>query len=306
MKPIRPAADVNREPSSADDALSADEAPATGRAGLAGTTDAARIEAAGSASRPFEPGPDIEPLGGRSIESSAIESSAIESSAIESGAIEDIDPLGGVEAEVVPRVDPGPPPARFDEVTDEDLMDYCVFGYERAFVEITRRYKTRIINLVYRFIRDHQRAEDLSQEVFVRVYLHRERYRKSGKFSTWIFTIAVNLAKNEIRRKVRLRNVLSLEGLQEVAGNAGFFLKDKKARPDRDIERDQLNEIVQRSIEKLPARYRMALVLRDIEGLPYEEIGEILQIPGGTVRSRINRARLMLKEKLKPYVRSGL
>lgn len=181
---------------------------------------------------------------------------------------------------MVPRVDPGPPPARFDEVTDEDLMDYCVFGYERAFVEITRRYKTRIINLVYRFIRDHQRAEDLSQEVFVRVYLHRERYHKSGKFSTWIFTIAVNLAKNEIRRKVRLRNVLSLEGLQEVAGNAGFFLKDKKARPDRDIERDQLNEIVQRSIEKLPARYRMALVLRDIEGLPYEEIGEILQIPG--------------------------
>lgn len=213
--------------------------------------------------------------------------------------------MGAADTDVVPRA-PLPIPARFDEVTDEDLMDYCVQGAERAFVELTRRYKTRIINLVYRFIRDHQRAEDLSQEVFVRVYLHRERYRKSGKFSTWIFTIAVNLAKNEIRRKVRLRNVLSIEGLQEVAGNAGFFLHDKKAKPDRDIERGQLNEIVQRSIEKLPSRYRMALVLRDIEGLPYEEIGEILQIPGGTVRSRINRARLMLKEKLKPYVRSGL
>lgn len=303
MKPIRPAADVNRQPGSGGEPLAAGEpqmterprvserAQATERAGLSGPSDGTRIDEAGIESGPFDPGLGIEPLGGGSIEQSAIE---------------DIDPLGGVEVEVVPRVDPGPPPARFDEVTDEDLMDYCVFGYERAFVEITRRYKTRIINLVYRFIRDHQRAEDLSQEVFVRVYLHRERYRKSGKFSTWIFTIAVNLAKNEIRRKVRLRNVLSLEGLQEVAGNAGFFLKDRKARPDRDIERDQLNEIVQRSIEKLPARYRMALVLRDIEGLPYEEIGEILQIPGGTVRSRINRARLMLKEKLKPYVRSGL
>jgi RNA polymerase sigma-70 factor (ECF subfamily) len=110
-------------------------------------------------------------------------------------------------------------------------MDYCVQGSEAAFADLVRRYKTRIVNLIYRFIRDHQRAEDLSQEVFVRVYLHRERYRKSGKFSTWIFTIAVNLAKNEIRRKVRLRNVLSLEGLQEIAGSSGFFLQEAGPRP---------------------------------------------------------------------------
>lgn len=198
------------------------------------------------------------------------------------------------------------PAIQFDQVSDEDLMDYCVQGSEAAFADLVRRYKSRIVNLIYRFIRDHQRAEDLAQEVFVRVFLHRERYRKSGKFSTWIFTIAVNLAKNEIRRKVRLKNVLSLEGLQEVAGSSGFFLKDKKPDPDRDLERDQLSDIVTKAIEKLPQRYRMALVLRDIEGLSYEEIGDILQIPGGTVRSRINRARLMLKEKLKPFLRTGL
>jgi RNA polymerase sigma-70 factor, ECF subfamily len=198
------------------------------------------------------------------------------------------------------------PGIQFDQVSDEDLMDYCVQGSEAAFADLVRRYKSRIVNLIYRFIRDHQRAEDLAQEVFVRVFLHRERYRKSGKFSTWIFTIAVNLAKNEIRRKVRLKNVLSLEGLQEVAGSSGFFLKDRKPDPDRDLERDQLNDIVTKAIEKLPQRYRMALVLRDIEGLSYEEIGDILQIPGGTVRSRINRARLMLKEKLKPFLRTGL
>jgi RNA polymerase sigma-70 factor (ECF subfamily) len=198
------------------------------------------------------------------------------------------------------------PGIQFDQVSDEDLMDYCVQGSEAAFADLVRRYKSRIVNLIYRFIRDHQRAEDLAQEVFVRVFLHRERYRKSGKFSTWIFTIAVNLAKNEIRRKVRLKNVLSLEGLQEVAGSSGFFLKDRKPDPDRDLERDQLNDIVTKAIEKLPQRYRIALVLRDIEGLSYEEIGDILQIPGGTVRSRINRARLMLKEKLKPFLRTGL
>jgi len=193
----------------------------------------------------------------------------------------------------------------FENVPDEDLMDHCVLGSEAAFADLVRRYKTRIVNLIYRFIRDHQRAEDLAQEVFVRVFLHRERYRKSGKFSTWIFTIAVNLAKNEIRRKVRLRNTSSLEGLAEVAGSSGFFLKDDKPPPDRDLERDQLNVLVNAAIQKLPQRYRTALVLRDIEGLSYEEIGDILQIPGGTVRSRINRARLMLKEKLKPHLRTG-
>jgi RNA polymerase sigma-70 factor (ECF subfamily) len=207
-----------------------------------------------------------------------------------------------------PQVTPEPretPVNPFQNVSDEDLMDYCVQGSEAAFADLVRRYKTRIVNLVYRFIRDHQRAEDLAQEVFVRVFLHRERYRKSGKFSTWIFTIAVNLAKNEIRRKVRLRNTSSLEGLQEIAGQSGFFLKDDKPAPDRDLEREQLNVLVNRAIEKLPQRYRMALVLRDIEGLSYEEIGDILQIPGGTVRSRINRARLMLKDKLKPHLRTG-
>ncbi|MDZ4804879.1 MAG: sigma-70 family RNA polymerase sigma factor [Candidatus Eisenbacteria bacterium] len=198
-----------------------------------------------------------------------------------------------------------PPANPFENVPDEDLMDHCVLGSEAAFADLVRRYKTRIVNLIYRFIRDHQRSEDLAQEVFVRVFLHRERYRKSGKFSTWIFTIAVNLAKNEIRRKVRLRNTSSLEALAEVAGPSGFFLKDDKPGTDRNLERDQLNVLVNTAIQKLPQRYRTALVLRDIEGLSYEEIGDILQIPGGTVRSRINRARLMLKEKLKPHLRTS-
>src|SRR5438034_8038388 len=89
------------------------------------------------------------------------------------------------------------------ELTDEDVMERCALGSETAFRALVQRYRSRIMNLVCRFINDRDRAEEISQEVFLRVYRNRERYRKSGKFSTWIFTIAVNLTKNEIRSRVR-------------------------------------------------------------------------------------------------------
>jgi RNA polymerase sigma-70 factor (ECF subfamily) len=186
-------------------------------------------------------------------------------------------------------------------------MDHVVAGSEAAFATLVDRYKHRLQNIIYRYIRDSQRAEDLSQEAFVRVYLHRERYRKTGKFSTWIFTIAVNLAKNEIRRKVRLRDVLSLDYLAELLGGGDPGIRDDSLPPaDREVERGQTSEVVTNAIAKLPAVYREALILRDIEGLAYEEIADILEIPGGTVRSRINRARLMLKDKLKGFARTEL
>jgi RNA polymerase sigma-70 factor (ECF subfamily) len=186
-------------------------------------------------------------------------------------------------------------------------MDHVVAGAEPAFATLVDRYKNRLQNVIYRYIRDFQRSEDLAQEAFVRVYLHRERYRKTGKFSTWIFTIAVNLAKNEIRRKVRLRDVMSLDYLMELLGSSEPALKDEsQPGSDRQAERGQTSEVVAAAIAKLPPVYREALVLRDIEGLTYEEIAEILEVPGGTVRSRINRARLMLKDKLKGFAQTEL
>jgi RNA polymerase sigma-70 factor (ECF subfamily) len=197
--------------------------------------------------------------------------------------------------------------AFYQDLSDEDLMDHVVAGSETAFATIVDRYKNRLQNVIYRYIRDFQRSEDLAQEAFVRVYLHRERYRKTGKFSTWIFTIAVNLAKNEIRRKVRLRNVLSLEHLTEIMGSPEPLIKDdNQPATDRQAEKGQTGEVVGKAIAKLPEVYREALILRDIEGLTYEEIAGILEIPGGTVRSRINRARLMLKDKLKGFAKNEL
>lgn len=194
--------------------------------------------------------------------------------------------------------------AFYQDLPDEDLMDHVVAGSDAAFACIVDRYKNRLQSVIYRYIRDFQRSEDLAQEAFIRVYRHRERYRKTGKFSTWIFTIAVNLAKNEIRRKVRLKNTMSLDYLRELLGSSEPAFEDDRPPTDRLVERDQTSAVVSQAIAKLPDVYRVALVLRDIEGLAYDEIADILDIPGGTVRSRINRARLMLKDKLKNFAKT--
>jgi len=188
------------------------------------------------------------------------------------------------------------------ELSDEDVMERCAMGSEAAFRALVQRYRTRIMNLVCRFINDRDRAEEISQEVFLRVFRNRERYRKSGKFSTWIFTIAVNLTKNEIRSRVRHRGTFSLDAMEEESGGQGVTFPDLKPLPDDDLNAHEIGHKVAEALRKIPARYREAVVLRDVEGLSYEEVGQILRIPGGTVRSRINRARLMLKDRLKPHL----
>jgi len=188
-------------------------------------------------------------------------------------------------------------------LSDEDLMAEAAEGSERAFTELVGRYRSRVLNLVSRLLNDREASDDISQEVFVRVYLHRKNYRRGAKFSTWLFTIAANLAKNEIRRRKRRRNWSSLDELQEQLHDSSLQLMDPKGNREAEVDSAQIQGIVGEAITTLPERYRLALVLRDVEGLAYEEIAQVLGIPGGTVRSRINRARLMLKKKLEPMLR---
>ena len=194
-----------------------------------------------------------------------------------------------------------PPPIL--SLSDEDLMARVAEEDERAFSELVRRYQGRVVNLVSRVLNDRECADDLSQEVFVRVFVHRRNYRRGSKLSTWLFTIAANLAKNEIRRRVRRRNWFSLDALQEAFKDGAMLFADPAEGRERLLEREQLQEAVGRAIATVPEKYRLALVFRDIEGLSYEEIAQVLGIPGGTVRSRINRARSMLKRKLHPLLR---
>jgi len=188
-------------------------------------------------------------------------------------------------------------------LSDEDLMARVARDDERAFAELVRRFQGRVTNLVARVLNDRSCADDLAQETFVRVFVHRRNYRQGSKFSTWLFTIAANLAKNEIRRRVRRRNWFSLDALQELLSDSIIQLADPTEGRESLMEREQLQEAIGRAIATVPEKYRLALVLRDIEGLAYEEIADVLGVPGGTVRSRINRARGMLKRKLQPLLR---
>jgi RNA polymerase sigma-70 factor (ECF subfamily) len=192
---------------------------------------------------------------------------------------------------------------RVVSLSDEDLMAEAAEGNERAFTELVGRYRSRVIYLVSRLLNDREASDDISQEVFVRVYLHRKNYRRGAKFSTWLFTIAANLAKNEIRRRKRRRNWSSLDELQEQLHDSSLQLMDPRGNREAEVDSAQIQGIVGAAITTLPERYRLALVLRDVDGLAYEEIAQVLRIPGGTVRSRINRARLMLKKKLEPMLR---
>ena len=202
---------------------------------------------------------------------------------------------------MAPDRDPVPPP--IPSLSDEDLMVRVAEDDERAFTELVRRFQGRVTNLIARVLNDRESSDDLAQEVFVRVFVHRRNYRRGSKFTTWLFTIAANLAKNEIRRRVRKRNWFSLDALQEMVSDSAAQLADPTEGQEPALQRAQLQEAIGRAIATVPEKYRVALVLRDIEGFAYEEIGQMLRIPGGTVRSRINRARGMLKRKLLPLLR---
>ena len=197
--------------------------------------------------------------------------------------------------------DPVPPP--IPSLSDEDLMARVAEDDERAFTELVRRFQGRVTNLIARVLNDRESSDDLAQEVFVRVFVHRRNYRRGSKFTTWLFTIAANLAKNEIRRRVRKRNWFSLDALQEVLSDSAIQLADPSEGQELALQREQLQDAIGRAIATVPEKYRVALVLRDIEGFAYEEIGQMLRVPGGTVRSRINRARGMLRRKLRPLLR---
>jgi RNA polymerase sigma-70 factor (ECF subfamily) len=184
--------------------------------------------------------------------------------------------------------------------SDEQLMLRVGQGDKGAFDEIVRRYTRRMVNLSYQIVADRDLAEDIAQETFLRAYKSASRYRQISKFSTWLYTIAINLCRNELRR--RKFKMLSLEGMAERDDDDKLRvdIADEKLKPDLDFERKEIGRLVREAVAKLPEKFKTPLVLRDIQELSYEEIGEILNLPEGTVKSRINRGRLRVKEILKP------
>jgi len=184
---------------------------------------------------------------------------------------------------------------------DSAVVGAFLEGEERAFQELVGRYQTRLLNFIYRTIGDRERAEDLVQEVFIRVYRHIHRFDRSKKFSTWAYTIASNLAKNELRN--RSRNPLVL--FQTLKNNwddddRPLQFEDHTTRPDDLYRKRHLRSLVEDTVSKLPEHHRQVFVLRELEGKSYEEIAEITNCNLGTVKSRLNRARTAFASIIEP------
>lgn len=175
--------------------------------------------------------------------------------------------------------------------SDKELMERFLRGEVEGFNLLVKNYKVRLFSLLYRLVGNKEEAEDILQETFLRVYRQKESYDFNYSFSTWIYTIALNLCRNLYKRKKKVR-FLGMDSLVN--------------HPDPNSEnhgnRNRLSSILEGAISSLPFKYRTVFLLRDVDQLSYEEVASTLSLPLGTVKSRVNRARRILQKKLKPMM----
>lgn len=189
------------------------------------------------------------------------------------------------------------------QATDQQVVLWARDGYESAFRELIRRYQRPVFSLIYRMVRDRELAEDLSQETFVKVLNAIDRYNPQYKFSSWIFKIANNAAIDHLRKKEL--DTLSIEGspdatTQERMAATALQIGDAGESPLDELEARELGSAIEQAISRLRPEYRSCILMRHVEGRPYEEIAEMLGLPLGTVKTYIHRARAELKEALAP------
>ena len=180
--------------------------------------------------------------------------------------------------------------------SDEKLILRFQEGDINAYNELVKRYKDRLLNFVLRYFNNVEQAEDVVQVTLIKLYTHASYYKNVAKFSTWIFTIAKNNALTELRKNKRKKtDSLWTDDGQVIDINSKEESLDSKVQSE--IAIDQLNKF----LDEIPENFRMAVVLRDFQELSYEEISKILEIPIGTIKSRINRGRIQLAEKMKHF-----
>ncbi len=188
--------------------------------------------------------------------------------------------------------------------TDATLIARCQKADVAAFNEIVGRYKGKIYAYILRMTGSAEDAEDLTQEVFVKMYTSVHTFRAEASVSTWLFRIAGNLCIDAFRRKKTRGVPLSLDApLEESEGEgAGREVSDSELAPETLLGRKELAGHIEAAISRLPNKLRAAILLHDVEGLAYEEIAEVEKVPLGTVKSRIFNGRVALRESLRPYL----
>lgn len=189
------------------------------------------------------------------------------------------------------------------DLTDEELVIAHLDGRPGAFQRLYDRYRDRLVHFIIRKTGDPDRAQDLVQEAFIRVTRHLHRFDTTKKFSTWVYTIASNLSKNELRNRSRSPLVL-FQKLQNSFENdqRPLQFEDSSMRPDDMYRKRYLQQVVEETVEELPEHHRLVFRLRELEGKSYEEIADITGVNLGTVKSRLHRARSSFAQRIEPFL----
>jgi len=187
------------------------------------------------------------------------------------------------------------------DCSNEDLMEHFQSGYEEAFNLLVFRFKDRLHNFLYRYTHNHQDCEDLVQETFLRVYRSKHSYERIAKFSTWMYTIALNLAKSLYKKKQRMTTVTIHEDESD-SEDRPMKLEDTTILQDDSLHEKMCMNELEKALKKLSEDFREVVILRDIQQLAYDEIAVITDLPMGTVKSRINRGRAQLQDILEKHV----
>ncbi len=190
-----------------------------------------------------------------------------------------------------------------DNITDKEIIERVKNGDKKAYDLLVLKYQQRVINLISRFVKNHADALDVSQETFIKAYKALPNFRGESAFYTWLYRIAVNTAKNHLTVQSRkiTKSDYDVTEIEQIEGNMTLT---EQTTPENLLIKDELQDIVLNTIENLPEDLKSAIMLREIEGLSYEEIAAVMECPVGTVRSRIFRARETIDNKIKPLLKN--
>jgi len=188
---------------------------------------------------------------------------------------------------------------------DVGLMLRFQKGNELAFQELVERNHARVLGLIYRFISDASDAEDLTQEVFLRIYRARKTYKPTAKFSTWMFRITANVSLNALRSRANRKDDVSIDQVTDFGDGPRAMPDPDTKMPDHDLHREELQTKVREAIAELPEKQQVAVVLNKYEGMSYAEIADTIGCSTMAVKSLLARARDNLKDRLLLYIRTG-